>query len=358
MHDARCTKTQQTSEESVSSDSFDEVDDIGFLGEVELFRNMPEEVLRTVSAQARTVTFNAGETVVKKGGAGDRVFVVKSGMVEVVSPTDSEDTDEAPPLVYLGKGECFGELAILTESPRQADVRVPEEAQLMIIEHELFNELVKNHPGFASQLCVILAHRLVKLLQGLPMDDKKELQGNLQFFDLATVVQTLISSGQTGVMTLTLAREPVAKLTFHTGNIFRASYANRSGDEAVHHLFQVPPEADFRFSSTDDENIESGPDPGITVPAMALMMDSVRLQDELSVLREQLPPGGTRLRRGGSSDFAPPSDSEGEKTARALWTHLEKPATVGQLLDESTSCHYHAALALVGLLESKQVQPA
>jgi len=342
----------------VSDDSFEEVDDIGFLREAELFRNMPEEVLRAVSAQAKTVTLNSGETVVKRGDAGDRVFVVKSGMVEVVSPTEVKDTGEAPPLFYLGKGECFGELAILTESPRHADVRVPEQAQLMIIERDLFDELMKNYAGFASQLCVILAHRLVKWLQGLPMDDKKELEGNLQFFDLATIVQTLISSGQTGVMTLTLAREPVAKLTFHSGNIFRASYANRTGDEAVHHLFQVPPQADFRFSSSEDEDKGKGPDPGITVPAMALMMDSVRLQDELSVLREQIPPDGASLKRGASGDFTPPADSEIRKTAQALWTRLEKPATVGELMDESTSCHYHAALALLGLLESKQVQPA
>ena len=342
----------------MSGDSFDEVDDIGFLREAELFRNMPEEVLRAVSAEARTVTLNSGEMVVKRGGAGDRLFVVKSGMVEVVSPTEPKDGAEAAPLVYLGKGECFGELAILTESPRHADVRVPEQAQLMIIEHELFDELMKKYPGFASQLCIILAHRLVKLLQGLPMDDKKELQGNLQFFDLATVVQTLISSGQSGVMTLTLAREPIAKLTFHSGNIFRASYANRSGDEAVHHLFQVPPQADFRFSSKEEEGAGAGPDPGITVPAMALMMDSVRLQDELSVLREQIPSEDTSLERSESTDLTPSGDDEATKAAQALWTRLETPTTVGQLMDESTSCHYHAALALIGLLESKQVRPA
>ena len=342
----------------MSDDSFDEVDDIGFLRDAQLFRDMPDEVLRAFSAQARTVTFNADETVVKKGGPGDRMFVVKSGAVEVLTPTESEDEDEARPLVYLGKGECFGELAILTESVRQADVRVPEEAQLLIIEHELFDELMKAHAGFAGQLCVILAHRLVKLLQGLPMDEKKELQGNLQNFDLATIVQTLISSGQTGVMTLTLARKPVAKLAFHSGNIFRASYANRSGDEAVHHLFQVPPQAEFRFSSTEDEDKGKGPDPGITVPAMALMMDSVRLQDELSVLREQLPTERTSLKRGDSEDFTPPADGEIGKTAQAIWTRLEKPATVGELMDEADWCHYHAAIALIGLLESKQAQPA
>ncbi|MFQ5947206.1 MAG: DUF4388 domain-containing protein, partial [Anaerolineae bacterium] len=223
----------------------------------------------------------------------------------------------------------------------------------------LFDELLKNHPGFASQLCVILAHRVVKLLKGLPMEDKKELQGNLQYFDLATVVQTLISSGQGGVMNLTVARKPVAKLSFHGGNILRASYGQRSGDEAVHHLFQVPPQADFRFSSTEGEDEGATPDPGITVPAMALMMDSVRLQDELALLREQLPPQSTRLKRlADSPSQAPRADQEDEKTAKALWERLEAPATVGELMDESGSCHYHAARALIGLLESKQVQPA
>ena len=38
--------------------------------------------------------------------------------------------------------------------------------------------------------------------------------------------------------------------------------------------------------------------------------------------------------------------------------HDEETATVRDLLDESSSCHYHAARALIALLESKRVQPA
>ena len=343
----------------VTPEPFAEVDDIDFLREAVLFRDMPDDVIRAVAAQATTVTYNSGEVVVKRGGPGDRVFVVKKGMVEVVSPAGSEEGAETTPLEYLGQGECFGELAILTRSLRHADVRVPEQAQLLVIKHDLFDELMKNHPGFASQLCVILAHRLVKLLQDLPVSDKKELQGNLQYFDLATVVQTLISSSQTGVMTLSVARQPVARLSFQSGNIFRASYAHRSGDEAVHHLFQVPPQADFRFSSDVVEDEDASPDPGITVPAMALMMDSVRLQDELDLLREKLPPPNADLRRlGDAGDWTPLSEKQDESTARSLWARLEEPATVRELLDESSSCHYHAARALVALLESKRVQSA
>jgi CRP-like cAMP-binding protein len=341
---------------SMTSQPFSELDDIDFLRRAELFRSMPEEVILAISARAKTVTHNTGEIVVKRGDPGDRVFVVKSGTVEVMSPADSKEGAEATPLAYLGPGECFGELAILTSSPRTNDVRVPEQAQLLIIPRGLFDELMQDHAGFAAQLCVILAHRLVKALQGLPINDKKELHGSLRYFDLPTVVQTLISSGQNGVMALSVGGRSVATLSFHAGNIFRAGYGHRSGDEAVHHLFQAPPDADFRFSST--EHGQAAPDAGITIPAMALMMDSVRLQDELDLLKEKLPPPDTGLTRASEAkDWTPLAEGQDDDAARSLWLRLERAATVRQLIDESPSCHYHAARALIALLEAKRIQP-
>src|SRR3989304_5863499 len=61
---------------------FAESDDIGFLREAVLFRDMPDDVIRAVAAQATTVTYNSGEVVVKRGGPGARAFVVKKGMVK------------------------------------------------------------------------------------------------------------------------------------------------------------------------------------------------------------------------------------------------------------------------------------
>jgi CRP-like cAMP-binding protein len=339
-------------EASMSTDSFGELDDIGFLREAELFCNMPESVIRAIVVQARTASYPSGSMVVRRGDPGDSVFVVKSGVVEVVSPAEDR---ESSALAYLGKGECFGELALLTGSPRHADVRVPEQAELLIIEQELFQELMDQHPGFARQLSVILAHRQVKLLQNLPASDKKELQGSLRYFDLATVIQTLISSSQSGVMTLAIERQPVAQVSFQAGNIFRVSFQHRTGDEAVHHLFQAQPMADFRFASSKTNGAEEPPDPGITGPAMVLMMESVRLQDELGVLKEKMPPDGTSIRRSAPSlEWDDPDDKD---EAEELWARLETPTTVEKLLDGSSRCHYHAGRALVGLLDSKQVEP-
>ncbi|MGH9336382.1 MAG: cyclic nucleotide-binding domain-containing protein, partial [Vicinamibacteria bacterium] len=260
----------------MSTEDFGELDDIGFLREAELFREMPDSVIRTIVSQGDTAQYEAGDIVVRKGDPGDSLFVVKSGVVEVSNPA------EGPPLAYLGRGDCFGELALLTGSERNVDVRVPQKADLLVIDRALFNDLMANHTGFGSQLAIILARRLVAVLEDLPdRAMKKELQGDLQYFDLATVVQTLISSGQSGVMTLSSHDDVMARLYFQNGNIYRAHFGHRRGDEAVHHLFQAQLDGEFKFESRGVESLSDGPDPGITIPAMALMMDSVRLQDEL-----------------------------------------------------------------------------
>ena len=336
----------------MAADGFGELDDIGFLKEAALFRDMPESVIRTIVTQGTPAEYGTGELIVKKGDPGDSLFVVKSGVVEVSSPTES-----APPLAYLGRGDTFGEMALLTGSERSADVRVPQHAELLVIDQALFEDLMTNHPGFASQIAKMLAARLVSVLEDLPEhSSKKELQGDLKFFDLATVVQTLISSSQTGVMTLSVGKDQVAQLYFQNGNIYRAHYAHRRGDEAVHHLFQALPDAEFLFESKGAEAVADGPDPGITVPAMALMMDSVRLQDELKMLLDDLPAETAVLKR--NKDALDWDDAEAQADAHHLWGLLHSPTSIGDLFERAHSCHYHTAKILARLLESGQIRPA
>ncbi len=335
----------------MTADDFGELDDISFLRDTALFRDMPESVIQTIVTEGRTITFGTGQLVVKKKTPGDSLFVVKSGVVEVVNPA------EGPPLAYLGRGESFGEMALLTSSERSADVRVPQRAELLLIDRALFDDLMTNHSGFAAQMAVILAHRLVAVLEDLPdREVKRELQGDLGYFDLATVVQTLISSSQSGVMTLSIDKTMVAQLFFQGGNIFRACYGQRRGDEAVHHLFQALPGGQFLFESRADDAVADGPDPGITVPAMALMMDSVRLQDELKILLEELPADNTLLER--NADKLVWTETKGQADAHQIWECLQAPVTVGELFDRSHVCHYHTARIVAGLLQTEQIKPA
>ncbi len=336
----------------MDTEAFGELDDVNALREAELFRNMPDSLIRTILLQAQTLQMSAGSWVVRQGEPGNSVFVVKSGVVEISSPSEE---GERRSLAYLGRGECLGELAILTDSNRTADARVPQKAELIVIEKKLFFELMHDHPGFASQLCVILAHRLIKLLQNLPTHDSKELQGSLRFFDLATVIQTLITSSQSGVMKLVDSGETAGLLVFQNGNIARASYGHRNGDEAVHQLFQVSLTSDFHFTTRESTPDEESPDPTITAPAMALVLDSVRLQDELATLAGRIPPPPTLLERT-DNDLRWTEDA-GRKVAEQVWERLKVPTTVGELLDATSGCHYHATAVLIQLIETEQIMP-
>ena len=95
---------------------------------------------------------------------------------------------------------------------------------------------------------------------------RRSSRATFTYFDLATVVQTLISSAQTGVMTLSAEEDVLARLYFQNGNIYRAHFGHRRGDEAVHHLFQTELDGGFLFESRGAEPVADGPDPGITVP--------------------------------------------------------------------------------------------
>ena len=106
--------------------------DTAFLRSSDLFENQPEEVLRAVLLQGQLQEYGPGEVVFGQGDEGDRLYIVKSGALEVLA-TPSDVADPIP-VAYLGPGEVLGELALLTGSPRSASARVPERAELFRVD--------------------------------------------------------------------------------------------------------------------------------------------------------------------------------------------------------------------------------
>src|SRR6185503_11415432 len=102
-----------------------------FLRGSDLFEHQPEEVLRAVLAQGSLLELGPGQSVFRQGDAGDRLYIVKSGVLEVVTARDGGDPTT---LAYLGEGEVVGELALLTGSPRSATIRCPERATVLTLE--------------------------------------------------------------------------------------------------------------------------------------------------------------------------------------------------------------------------------
>jgi len=326
--------------------------DPGFLKRSDLFENQPAEVIQAVLGQGVIAELGAGEVVFEQGDQGDRLYIVKSGVLEVVAaPSDGADP---VPVAYMGAGEVLGELALLTGSRRTATVRAPERAELFILEKPVFLDLMNTLPAFARNLCLVLARRLEATTLKVPRGAGKQLQGNLRFFDLATVIQTLIGSHQTGNLVVTQdgGKNKVAEIFFFKGNIARAKVKHLVGDDAVFQLFQSPLEGDFSFTGRNVQEDEVQTD--ITMPAISLLMESVRLQDELPLLQARIPDASRVFRQKGP--HLKWEDAESVELAAAVWSRLKKGASMGDLQRDIPRCSYAIYRTMTAMLDAGQVE--
>jgi CRP-like cAMP-binding protein len=326
--------------------------DPSFLKGSELFENQPDEVIRAVLAQGHVLEFGAGDIVFRQGDEGDRLYIVKSGILEILAtPVDST---EPTAVAYLGTGEVLGELALITGAPRSATARSPERVELFTIEKAVFFDLMESLPALPRNLCYVLAKRLETTTLKVPRASGKQLQGNLRFFDLATVIQTLIGSRQTGTLVVSQegGKQRIAELLFVKGNIARARYRQLTGDDAVFQLFQAPLEGEFSFTGRTVQEDEVQSD--ITLPAISLLMESVRLQDELPMLQGRLP-DPERVFRPKAPHLAW-DEVETVELAAAVWARLKRGATLRDLQRDVPRCSYSLYRTVLVLLEGGQIE--
>ena len=323
-----------------------------FLKSSDLFESQPDEVLKAILAQGRLDFFGSGAIVFRQGDQGDRLYIVKSGALEVLAA--QADGADPIPVAYLGAGEVLGELALLTGSPRSATVRCPEKAEVFVLEKAVFLDLMVTLPAFSRGLCLVLAKRLEATTLKVPRASTKQLQGNLKFFDLATVIQTLIGSHQTGslVVTQDSGKTRFADIFFFKGNISRARFKQLTGDDAVFQLFQSPLEGEFSFTGKNvtEEEVQTE----VTMPGISLLMESVRLQDELPLLQARIPEANRVWKQKAAQ--LQWDDPETLELAVAIWARMKKGASMTELQRDVPRCSYYVYKAVIGMVDAGLVE--
>jgi len=122
------------------------------LAGVPLFAGLSKRHLKRVAALARARRFHSGQAILRAGEPGAAFYVVLDGTVRVLPV--------AGRVVRLGPGEAFGELALLDDGPRSADVVAEGEVLTMAIGRGAFDKLLRSEPAIARALLRTLAARL------------------------------------------------------------------------------------------------------------------------------------------------------------------------------------------------------
>ncbi len=101
--------------------------------------------------------YRGGDTIFAEGSNGRDLYVVLDGRVEIVKETLTGRTL----IVSLGKGEFFGEMAVIDGSSRSASALAASGgAKVMRINHARFVYLVSQQPAFALMIMDALSRRL------------------------------------------------------------------------------------------------------------------------------------------------------------------------------------------------------
>jgi hypothetical protein len=111
------------------------------LARIGLLASVPGETLARLAQRMTREEVPAGAPVVREGEAGDRFYVVLSGMLTVSQRTRG-------PQSVLRPGDYFGEVALAMDMPRTASVRALTPATLASCDRATFDEYVR--PLFAD----------------------------------------------------------------------------------------------------------------------------------------------------------------------------------------------------------------
>jgi CRP/FNR family transcriptional regulator, cyclic AMP receptor protein len=123
-----------------------------YLTEIPLFSACSKRELQTVSGLTTALTIPAGKVVTSEGQPGREFVVILEGKATVsISGTE---------IATLGRGDFFGEIALLDGGPRTATVIANTDLVARVISHAEFSQMLEDVPTMARKLLVGVAARL------------------------------------------------------------------------------------------------------------------------------------------------------------------------------------------------------
>jgi CRP/FNR family transcriptional regulator/CRP/FNR family cyclic AMP-dependent transcriptional regulator len=122
-----------------------------------LFGDLPIADQRQILGLCKRRHMPARRVVFNQGDPGREMYIVKSGRLKI-SVTSEEGRELS--FFILGKGDIFGELALLDGERRSATVTAAEPSELLVLHHQDFRELLQKHQQIGLKLLSILAGRV------------------------------------------------------------------------------------------------------------------------------------------------------------------------------------------------------
>jgi CRP-like cAMP-binding protein len=142
--------------------------------------------------------FAVGTRLIQQGEPARSFFVVSTGILSVLQAPASDPTAEQE-LARLGPGDFFGELALVSDSPRIASVVATTEGEALEFPGEVLRQLVAAHPAAEAALAKFTRARLLQnamatssLFRPFDRDQRKHLIARFVIREVAANAAVLV----------------------------------------------------------------------------------------------------------------------------------------------------------------------
>jgi MFS family permease len=126
--------------------------ELALLRGIPIFAPLPQATLEQLASRFSRVRIAAGDAVFHQGDRGDRFYAIGAGEVTVAP-------DGRRPLT-LGRGDYFGEIALLRDVPRTATVTARTDVELYALERDVFIAAVTGHAPSAEAADAVITRHL------------------------------------------------------------------------------------------------------------------------------------------------------------------------------------------------------
>jgi uncharacterized membrane protein len=124
---------------------------------VPLFESLDDEAAGELCRLLQSIDCKAGAFLFRAGDKGDAMYLIERGKVRIcVRATDGREMT----LTELGRGDFFGEMALLDGQRRSADALVAEDARFAVLSRDHFLSFMRSNPNVALEMLTALANRL------------------------------------------------------------------------------------------------------------------------------------------------------------------------------------------------------
>lgn len=240
---------------------------LNLLTSFSFFQALEEDSLKEIISSTEMRKYMAGQTILLRGQAGASMFIILAGKVALINAKDEIFS-------YLGMGEIFGEMSLLSGNPVSVTVKAVDQVKVLAINRNDLQQILIKYPFLQMAFTRLLAQRLAASSLA-SSSSEVGIGGRLTEISSAELFQMFHENMKSGKIDLKLPNGR-GRVFFKDGEVVLAQYHILQGINAFYDILKEI-DGTFTFSAiTTAETKELKP----IGPFMKILMDGLRQIDE------------------------------------------------------------------------------